>query len=126
MFINKLNYFIYDLMIKTRVWIEANLYNFSDNKDISKITNELYVGNLSTSTNKQLLKDQGITHVICIMSEPAKHYLKDFKYLYIHAYDIPEFDLTYSLPISNTFIKDAINRGASAIISGNKNATIMI
>ncbi len=116
MFFKKLNYLFYDFAILTRVWIEANLFNFNNNDDISRISEHIYIGNLSTSTNKALLKKNGITHVVCIMSQPALHFIKEFKYLNIHAYDIPEFDLTYSFPVSNTFINEAIKENGKVYI----------
>lgn len=108
MIFKKINYFLYDCAISTRVWFEANIINFSSKNDISKITNNIYVGNLSTSTNKELLIKNGITHIICIMSQPKAHFPKDFTYLSINAYDIPEYDLTYSFPISNSFIDEVV------------------
>ena len=70
MIFKKINYFLYDCAIFWRVWFEANIINFGSKNDISKITNNIYVGNLSTSTNKELLIKNGITHIICIMSQP--------------------------------------------------------
>lgn len=116
MLFNKISYFLYDMAILTRVWIEYNIINFSDNQDISRINEHIYVGNLSTSTNKELLKNNNITHIICIMSQPTGYYPKTFKYLNIRAYDIPEFDLTYSFPMSNTFIDSAIKENGKIYI----------
>ena len=116
MIFNKISYFFYDIAILTRVWIESNIVNFSDKQDISKITENIYVGNLSTSTNKELLKKNGITHIICIMSQPTNYFPKDFKYLNMHAYDIPEFDLTYLFPVSNTFIDNAVKENGKIYI----------
>ena len=113
---NKINKFLYDFVILTRVWIEAHIYNFNKSNDISRITEHIYVGNLSTSTNKELLKLNGIKNIICIMSQPAIYHNSDFNYLYIHAYDIPEFNLSCSFPISNTFINTAINKNEKIFI----------
>lgn len=116
MVFNKISYFLYDIAILTRVWMESTLINFSSNNDISKINDNIYIGNLSTSTNKKLLLENGITHVICIMSQPTSYFPKDFKYLNIHAYDIPEFDLTYTFPVSNTFIDNAVKENGKIYI----------
>ena len=50
------------------------------------------------------------------MSQPALYYNQDFNYLYIYAYDIPDFDLSCSFPISNTFINNAIQKNEKVFI----------
>ena len=107
MIFKKINYFLYDCAISTRVWFEANIINFGSKNDISKITNNIYVGNLSTSTNKELLIKNGITHII-VLCHNQKLIFQMILYLSINAYDIPEYDLTNTFPISNSFIDEVV------------------
>ena len=91
-------------------FFENYVINFADNKDISQINDNIFIGNISTATNKELLKEKGITHVVNIISHKFEPFPEEFEYLYIHAYDSVDWILTYSFPVSNLFIRDAIKK----------------
>ncbi len=57
-----------NIYVPIRIWIENYIVNLDNNTDISKITENIYIGNISTGTNKKLLKENGITHVISALS----------------------------------------------------------
>ncbi len=116
MILSKINSFFYNIAILSRIWLEGYIFNFDKNNDISRITEHIYVGNLSTSTNKELLKINEIKNIICIMSQPAIYFNNEFNYLYIPAYNIPDFNLSFSFPISNTFINTAIQKNEKIFI----------
>lgn len=102
--------------VYSRLWIEKNIYNFSLNNDISNINNFIYIGNYSTSTNKELLKENGITHIITALSDFNPPYPDDFKYCHIEAYDDLNENMTYKFPESNLFIKEAHDTGGKVYI----------
>lgn len=98
--------FLKDIYVPIRIWMENNLINFGSTSDISQITENIFVGNLSTSTNKKLLKENGITHILTVMSHFDPLYNDDFKYLHIKAYDKTNFDISQFFSESNLFILD--------------------
>lgn len=108
--------FIKNIYVPFRLFLENYVINLSDNNDISQINDKLFIGNISTATNKKLLKENGITHIINILSQRFEPYPEDFEYLHIYAYDIVDWDLTYSFPITNLFIKDALKNGGKVYI----------
>ena len=108
--------FIKNIYVPLRLFLENYVINLSDNNDISQINDKLFVGNISTATNKELLKKNGITHIIDILSQRFEPYPDDFEYLHIYAYDTVDWNLTYSFPITNLFIKDALKNGNKVYI----------
>lgn len=102
--------------VYSRLIIEKYLYNFSNNNDISRINNFMYIGNYSTSTNRDLLKKYGITHILTALSDFNPAYPDDFKYCHIESYDDLNENLVYKFPESNLFIKDAQDTGGRVYI----------
>jgi protein-tyrosine phosphatase len=102
--------------VYSRLIIEKYLYNFSSNNDISRINDFMYIGNYSTSTNREVLKKNGITHILTSLSDFNPVYPEDFKYCHIEAYDDLNENLIYKFPESNLFIKDAHDNGGKIYI----------
>lgn len=96
--------FLKNIYIPIRIWIENNLFNISSNTDISQITENIYIGNLSTSNNKKILKENGITHILSCTSHYTPLYPDDFTYKHIHAYDVIGYDLMQHFDEANKFI----------------------
>jgi len=113
---SKIPIFMKNIYVPIRLFFENYFINFADNKDISQIDDNIFIGNISTATNIELLKEKGITHVIDILSHKFEPYPNEFEYLHIHAYDSVDWDLTYCFPISNQFIRDAIKRGGKIYV----------
>lgn len=105
-----------NIYVPCRLFIENYIINFADNKDISKINDNLYIGNISTATNRELLQREGITHIIDILSHKFEPFTEDFEYLHIAAHDSPDCDLTYNLPVTNMFIRNAIKKGGKVFV----------
>lgn len=105
-----------NIYIPIRLFLEGYVINLADNQDISQITPNLYVGNVSTATNRELLKETGITHIINILSHKFEPYPGDFEYLHVSAYDMPDQDLTYNFPLTNLFIRNALKHGGKVYI----------
>lgn len=102
----KLKRFFVDPYVYSRLIIENNIFNFNYNTDITQLTDNIFIGNYSTSTNLQLLKKNNITHILTVLSDFYPPYPDDFKYLHIEAYDDINENLIYKFPISNLFLKE--------------------
>ena len=106
----------HDVYEATRVLLENNVINFSSNTNVSQITDAIYVGNLSTGTNLQLLKGLGITHVISALSCFDPPYPNEFKYLAIFCHDCISEPISLRFNESNAFIRDATEHGGKVYI----------
>jgi hypothetical protein len=113
--INLKRYFVTPY-VYSRLICEKYLYNFSENNDISNINDFIYIGNQSTSTNKDLLKQHGITHILTILSSFNPSFPNDFIYNHINAYDDLNEDMTFKFQLSNTFIREAEKSGGKIYI----------
>lgn len=98
--------FLKDIYIPIRIFFENNLYNFDNKEDLSFVYSNLSIGNISSSTNKELLKENGITHILSVTSYFNPAYPNDFKYLHIPSYDILDFDLGKFFNQAVNFIKE--------------------
>jgi hypothetical protein len=114
---------IYDLMhilddiyVYSRTFIENNYFNLSENDDFSLVYPNIYIGNYSTSTNKQLLTNLGITHIISVIPSFNPPFEEKFKYLHIEAYDDEIQDIKQYFEISNEFISKCLNEGGKILI----------
>ena len=106
-----------DIVFYGRSYIENNLFNISDNEDFSIVFPNLYISNYSTTTNKQLLKDLGITHIITALPQSfTPLYPNDFQYLHIPAYDDEWQDLSQYFETTNKYIVDALNNNGRIIL----------
>ena len=76
-----------------RTIIENNYFNFANNDDFNLIYPNIYIGNYSTSTNLELLKGVGITHILSVIPTFNPPFLDKFTYLHIPAYDDQSQDL---------------------------------
>lgn len=98
--------FLKNIYIPVRLYIENNYFNFDNPDDLSYILDNIYIGNISTSINKELLKEKGITHILSATSHFMPAHPEDFKYLHIPSYDITSFDLSEFFNQGSEFIKE--------------------
>jgi hypothetical protein len=105
-----------DIYVYGRSFIENNYFNLSENDDFNLVYPNIYIGNYSTSTNQQLLKDLGITHIISVIPSFNPPFLDKFKYLHIEAYDDESQDMTQHFENSNEFISNCLNEGGKILI----------
>ena len=108
--------FVKNIYVPVRLFFENYIINLADNNDINEVADNLYVGNISTATNKPLLKEKGITHIINILSQRFEPYPSDFEYMHIHAYDVVNWTLIYNFQATNLFIRDALKNGGKVYI----------
>ena len=105
-----------DIYVYGRTLIENNYFNLSENDDFNLVYPNIYIGNYSTSTNYQLLKDLGITHIVSVIPSFNPPFLDKFKYLHIEAYDDESQDMKQHFENSNEFISKCLNEGGKILI----------
>jgi hypothetical protein len=60
---------------------------------MSKIFENLYLGSWKEASNRQWLKRNKITHVLCAAAELTKAFPSEFTYKHIFGRDVPGFNL---------------------------------
>lgn len=105
-----------DIYVYGRTLIENNYFNLSENDEFNLVYPNIYIGNYSTSTNLQLLKDLGITHIVSVIPSFNPPFLDKFNYLHIQAYDDESQDIKQYFEMSNEFIKKCLNEGGKVLI----------
>jgi hypothetical protein len=86
-----------------------------NNQNLNEVYPRIYVGNLSTSLNKELLKEKGITHIITVLTGLSPYYPNDFTYLSLPAIDIKDFNLSQHFENSNNFIEQALQNNENKV-----------
>ena len=114
--IYNLLHMIDDIYVYGRTIIENNYFNLSINDDFNLVYPNIYIGNYSTSTNFNLLKNIGITHIISVIPSFNPPFIDKFKYHHIEAYDDDIQNMTQYFENSNKFISDCLNEGGKVLI----------
>ena len=109
-------HFIDDIYVYGRTLLENNYINLSDTDDFNLVYPNIYIGNYSTSTNYELLKRLGITHIISAIPTFNPPFEDKFNYLHIEAYDDESQDINQYFEISNEFISECLNQGGKILI----------
>lgn len=99
-----------------RTVIENNYFNFANNDDFNLVYPNIYIGNYSTSTNLELLKNVGITHIISVIPTYNPPFPDKFKYLHIQAYDDQSQYLSQHFVNCNAFIGNVLEEGGKVLI----------
>lgn len=76
----------------------------------------LYLGSHENATNRQQLKDLGITHILNMASELENAYPNDFKYFSCKLDDISSQDLKVHLQAALNFIDEAKVTGSKVLV----------
>lgn len=76
---------------------------------MSKILDNLYLGNWHDAQNLTFLTSIKATHIICIGEELRPIFPSRFTYLHLRAKDHPNFKLTRFLSITTPFIKSLLD-----------------
>jgi protein tyrosine phosphatase (PTP) superfamily phosphohydrolase (DUF442 family) len=122
-----LNYPFYYLYAKSYSYLQPLC---ESGKDITKITDELYISDYSTSSNKDILKNEGITHIITAVHGISHIYPDDFKYKNIPLIDSPNENIYQYFETINKYIDDVINNQNGKILihcmcGASRSATIL-
>jgi protein-tyrosine phosphatase len=112
-----------DLYSPARVWLENHGINLDDTEDISKISESIFISNISTTTNKSLLKSIGITHILSVVSSITPLYPDDFTYKHVIAYDNELFQLAPEFTNCARYIQSVISEGGKILVHCVKGAS---
>lgn len=105
-----------DIYIPIRILLEKYVMAFGDKNDIIQITDNIYIGNLSTSINYDILKKNGITHIISAIQYFSPSYPDKLNYLHVNSYDLEEYNISNHFQETNIFIKNAIQNNGKLFI----------
>jgi len=105
-----------DIYIPIRILLEKYIIAFGNKNDITQITDNIYIGNLSTSINYDILEKNGITHMISAMQYFSPSYPDKISYLHVNSYDWEEYDISHHFQETNIFIKNAIQNNGKIFI----------
>jgi protein-tyrosine phosphatase len=82
----------------------------------TKITENLYLGPMEASANKESLKTLGITHILSVCNGFTPLYPGEFQYKVISIPDIPSSRLSPHFRDCNAFIAQAISSGGTVLV----------
>jgi len=85
-------------------------------KNITKITQNLYICDWATSFNKELLKAHNITNVVVCVYGLSPRYPNDFKYKTIPLIDSPIEPIIDYFDETNKYIQEIINNGGNVLV----------
>ena len=108
--------FFKDIADTIRINIENHVVNIADNTDISQIDENIFIGNISAATNKELLTSYGITHVMTALPVFYPPHPNTFNYHFVKSYDIEFYPLQSYFKESNEFIHNAIKNNGRVFI----------
>lgn len=110
-----LYYYPHYVYVNIRQYIE-HYYPIANNQDIHEVYPNIFVGNISTAYNKEILNTNGITHVVTAVSGMHAIYPEDFIYHTVDVLDIKKQDMTPFFNACNQFIDDAITNGGKVYV----------
>lgn len=83
---------------------------------MSKITEQLYIGNAYNASDKKWLEQHHITHILNCTKDLPNFFPNDYKYLRLKLDDVPDQSLYEVLEPSYKFIYSAIGGGGTILI----------
>lgn len=84
--------------------------------NISKINKSIYIGDIASAFNKDMLIDEGITHILSVVLGVEPMFPDEFEYLNLPTRDIINEDITEYLEECIEFIKDAITKNGKVLV----------
>jgi len=105
-----------DIYVYGRTVIENNYFNLADNADFNLVYPYIYIGNYSTSTNLELLKGLGITHILSVIPTFNPPYPENFTYLHIPAYDDDSQNMVPWFEKTNAFIQNVLTQRGKLLL----------
>lgn len=106
--------YVYSIILSKKCSIEYYFYNFQKNDEIIHVIDNIYIGNYSSSTNKNLLLDNQITDVLSIMPVFKPAHPNTFKYYHVKAFNDCFQDLTLIFLECNTFINEILRHNKNS------------
>ena len=86
-----------------------------DNKPV-KITDNLYIGSMGASMNKEALLQNGITHIVVAATNLKSHFPDTFKYIQFNLLDSEAENIKQHFNTSGEFIDKAIKEGGNVMV----------
>ncbi|CAG9333261.1 unnamed protein product [Blepharisma stoltei] len=83
---------------------------------IDKIDDGIFLGNEAVALRQEILKENGITHIIIAAKELEPHFEGTFVYKKIDAYDQSSSDITKFFEECNNFIDEALANDGRVLI----------
>ena len=99
--------------------IESEMTYVEKIPSVDNIIENIYIGNYSAASNKNLLKELGITHILICGKNLEGFFPNDFKYNYIPLYDSEYTKITKYFPESNDFIEEGNSEGKILVHCGS-------
>ena len=84
--------------------------------NVSKITDSIYISDLPSAFNKDSLKEEGITHILCAILGLEPLYPEEFTYKNVHIRDVTHQDLEPYFDDSVKFIDECIKSGGKILV----------
>ena len=101
--------FVTNVMKQIRMFL-ALKYCKTDNIPAEVIPG-LYIGSIGSAMSKNVLKELGITHILCVADSISPIFPEDFCYKIIKILDSPNVEITQYLPECFDFINSALLTG---------------
>jgi Dual specificity phosphatase, catalytic domain len=76
----------------------------------------ILVGDLASASNREAMKEQGITHVMCVLNGGLEQFPGEFEYMIVHANDDPWVDIDSHFEAAVLFIDQALTSSADTKI----------
>ena len=83
---------------------------------MSQITEQIYVGSINEASNKDWLRKNRITHIVNAAKDIPNYFPRDFNYLRLDLYDMPQQSLYHVLEPAYKYVVDAVSRGGTVLI----------
>ena len=97
---------------------------------MSQILDNLYLGDLLCSQNKDLLLRMGVTHILTVAKDHPPKFPSTFKYKVVKVLDLPSTNLKSKFAACITFIKEAMANGGKVFVhcfaGVSRSATIVV
>jgi len=82
----------------------------------NEIYDRIFIGDLASASNREAMKEQGITHIMSIMNGAYEIFPNDFTYKILHLNDDPWVDISLTFEESNDFIDKALSNPTDKIM----------
>lgn len=82
----------------------------------AEIVEGLYLGSIGAAKNMQWLKDNGVTHVLCVAGGIGECFPKHFTYKVVDILDSPSVDITAHFEACYEFIEEALQNGGKILV----------
>jgi protein-tyrosine phosphatase len=83
---------------------------------MSKITEQLYIGNYLNASDREWLDKNHITHIVNATPDIPNYFPQDYKYLQLKLLDSPQQSIYQVLEPSYKFIYNAMGNGGTVLI----------